>query len=630
MNRKQKIIISITGITIILLALVGLTYAYFLTQITGNENPTSISVTTANLEVVYSDNSQEILSKDQYLTPSLGTSANEAIGTKTFKVLNEGNDSSYIVIIDNVRITKGEDITTFKTNDFRYTLTCTKKDGTKCNEVETISIFPIKGGILVGNNILENDEHSYTLTMWYIDNGDNQSDDMGKTLQARVNITDIKRMENPYKTGNEEVDNKNLAYNIIENAESKKNGTELLNASATPVAKDIARYRGNIIANEEHWFDGWDYIEYGTTEHEAILDSKKIQGNSNIEKCESVKDQYIINTQFSDVIPFKVIDCEADGTPIIYGYIDDYESSLSMTQDDYGTSYFYRGNVEDNYVNFAEMCWRIVRIQGDGSIKLILEDIDTTCDNDLFAGEWGIGTGNYGYEYQEQQDHLIMNYLKPKTNANSSMVKAFYDFETTGKLKNYTDKLKSGDWCIGDKAYSRSGIFPNYTYTPLEEYVYSSEWMIYDSDRRLGTFYRNVTPTLICTGALLDNYADVTVNGTTITNNSPMYVGTLTADEVVYAGAMAYFNANSKFYLINSNFDKNSKYSFFWLLSPAIFDGDHDSAFNLSSNGYLSDMCGYVDGSCDNFAFRPSIVLKSSTTIVEGGQGTLESPYVIE
>ena len=55
MNRRQKIIVSITGIFIVLLALVGLTYAYFLTRITGNKNEKSISVTTANLELVYGD-----------------------------------------------------------------------------------------------------------------------------------------------------------------------------------------------------------------------------------------------------------------------------------------------------------------------------------------------------------------------------------------------------------------------------------------------------------------------------------------------------------------------------------------------------------------------------------------------
>ena len=36
MNRRQKIIVSVTGIFLVLLIIVGLTYAYFLTQINGN------------------------------------------------------------------------------------------------------------------------------------------------------------------------------------------------------------------------------------------------------------------------------------------------------------------------------------------------------------------------------------------------------------------------------------------------------------------------------------------------------------------------------------------------------------------------------------------------------------------
>ena len=38
MNRKQKLIVSITGITIVMLALLGLTYGYYLTRIQGNTN----------------------------------------------------------------------------------------------------------------------------------------------------------------------------------------------------------------------------------------------------------------------------------------------------------------------------------------------------------------------------------------------------------------------------------------------------------------------------------------------------------------------------------------------------------------------------------------------------------------
>ena len=55
MNRRQKIIVSVTGIFLVLLIIVGLTYAYFLTKINGNENTKSISVTTANLALVYGD-----------------------------------------------------------------------------------------------------------------------------------------------------------------------------------------------------------------------------------------------------------------------------------------------------------------------------------------------------------------------------------------------------------------------------------------------------------------------------------------------------------------------------------------------------------------------------------------------
>ena len=47
------------------------------------------------------------------------------------------------------------------------------------------------------------------------------------------------------------------------------------------------------------------------------------------------------------------------------------ESVLASAADDYGTSYF-RGAVTNNFVEYANMCWRIVRVTGDGSIKLVL------------------------------------------------------------------------------------------------------------------------------------------------------------------------------------------------------------------------------------------------------------------
>ena len=50
------------------------------------------------------------------------------------------------------------------------------------------------------------------------------------------------------------------------------------------------------------------------------------------------------------------------------------EAILASTEDDYGTSYYFRGAVTNNYIEFANKCWRIVRITGVGSIKLILHN----------------------------------------------------------------------------------------------------------------------------------------------------------------------------------------------------------------------------------------------------------------
>ena len=42
-----------------------------------------------------------------------------------------------------------------------------------------------------------------------------------------------------------------------------------------------------------------------------------------------------------------------------------------------GYSYYWRGAVTNNYVKFANKCWRIIRINGDGSMRLIYDG--TTC-----------------------------------------------------------------------------------------------------------------------------------------------------------------------------------------------------------------------------------------------------------
>lgn len=54
---------------------------------------------------------------------------------------------------------------------------------------------------------------------------------------------------------------------------------------------------------------------------------------------------------------------------------------LIKSADDIGVSYFFRGNVNNNYVSFGDLLWRIVRINGDGTVRLVLDDVTDTISN---------------------------------------------------------------------------------------------------------------------------------------------------------------------------------------------------------------------------------------------------------
>lgn len=62
----------------------------------------------------------------------------------------------------------------------------------------------------------------------------------------------------------------------------------------------------------------------------------------------------------------------------------DKEDGMYATTDDYGTTYYYRGAEDDNYVKFNGMLWRIIRIDGNSNIRLIYNDvIDINRDNQI-------------------------------------------------------------------------------------------------------------------------------------------------------------------------------------------------------------------------------------------------------
>ena len=172
---KKRIITSMIAILLLIFALFGITYAYFTAKVKGNTNEKSADVSAGKLELTYSDGNGFI--KVENIQPG------EVIKSKTFTVKNTGTGEidSYEVILENV-------VNELKYyNDLTYELECVSDIGT-CNGSN--DTFPIYDNPIVTNSIKVGETHTYTLKLTYNETYLDQSDDMAKTIVAKVNIRD--------------------------------------------------------------------------------------------------------------------------------------------------------------------------------------------------------------------------------------------------------------------------------------------------------------------------------------------------------------------------------------------------------------------------------------------------------
>ncbi len=174
-NVKKRIITSMIAILLLIFALFGITYAYFTAKVKGNTNDKSVDVSAGKLELTYGDGNGFI--KVDKIQPG------EVIKSKTFTVKNTGTGDidSYEVILENV-------INELKYyNDLTYELECKSDIGTCGGSDDT---FPIYDNSIITNSIKVGETHTYTLTLTYHETNLDQSDDMDKNIEAKVNIRD--------------------------------------------------------------------------------------------------------------------------------------------------------------------------------------------------------------------------------------------------------------------------------------------------------------------------------------------------------------------------------------------------------------------------------------------------------
>ena len=307
------------------------------------------------------------------------------------------------------------------------------------------------------------------------------------------------------------------------------------------------------------------------------------------------------------------------------------EALLASAEDDNGTSYYFRGAVTNNYVEFANKCWRIVRVGGDGSVKLILHNDNATgvanpCDaaNNSASAAFARYSGetyksafntNYndnayvGFKYGTVG---ASDYDATHANTNKSTIltnlEAWYE---KNNLKNYEKVIADTVWC-NDKTNVTDATFNPYGYSNVNGQGYAKNITYYGATQRLISTSNSAGgtgPSLKCNGEL---------------SKINSKVGLITVDELAFAG-YAYNISNTTTYLQENATDTDA---YWWSLSPGDFGGCHGLLCFIGVWSVYGRDGIFSRGIVHNAVYvRPSISLKSTTNVT--GEGTSSSPFII-
>ena len=364
------------------------------------------------------------------------------------------------------------------------------------------------------------------------------------------------------------------------------------------------------------------------------------------------------------------------------------DEGLFMTEDDDGPSYYYRGAVKNNYVSFAGFMWRIIRQNGDGSVRMIYAGKKTndtgeatTIGNSAF-NEKSWDPTYVGYKYNEKFSLHENNDTTGYDWLSSTKKYTFgtgYSFDESTKKFTITGDVQQLTW-----KDNHDEIVSNNLYSCLEtscNIVYKI--VGYQSDTRM-----TVQPITYSS----DSYADTLTNTTNSTiktaldawykNNLMAYIsyladttfcndrsrtwgaGYLIAKTTTYGAYTRLYDGrnpslkcpqeNDKFTLTNEKAKldypvslitadeasmaggvyglANSDYYLyngkkFWTLSPAFYEIYYSIAISWTINpsGWLDHWTSNVF----SFGVRPVINLRSDV-IISKGDGTSLNPFKVQ
>ena len=571
MKKKENIIIIVV-LVVMILAIVGVSYAAFSYSKTGSKVN---SITTGSITMTYEETDNTIS-----LSGALPTT------DKTGMVrLNPGEYFDFSVsseITGDVNINyeiSAKDITTsdrkIDGSNIKLYLTRVNSDGTEeglmtpetYNEEESSNSYtgrPAGEMSLYTSSMNSSESNNYRLRMYVTEEYNPQGDGGGLQFSVQINVYGL--------AGDKYVPL--TTQKILEDNELQEETTNMFNYASNgsyiaSITEEGPQYgsepsqvtNGLYSMNDE---DGTSYYFRGAVE------------NNNVQFGEYVSDYYV------------------------YNYSSRYFQSLETCQE-YNSSCS-----ESNRVKLAsagdKMYWKIVRVNGDGSLRLIYNGTSANPDNSDLAHSFAVGISPYNLEVDNPK-YTGYTY----DNGTDSFIKKEVDtwYKNTLGSSSYDSKVVGGRFCSDSSGYKNASeydvseaMFGDLT----NVYMYSS------MGDRLANFQKNSpgnnAPTLSCTAT------DETYGG-----SYRLKAGLITADELTLAGESSYVVGNS--YLNPGESDY-----WYWSMTPADFVNGRASVWNVVGILNGINMGG-------NGAVRPVINVTTENGFISG-DGTSENPYIIE
>ena len=320
------------------------------------------------------------------------------------------------------------------------------------------------------------------------------------------------------------------------------------------------------------------------------------------------------------------------------------DKGMYKAQDDLGMSYYFRGVVDNNWVKYGkytkdmyncnngtisatdtgnsctkiassgdDIYWRIIRINGDGSIRMIYSGVTPPTESTkvIKTADTSLGKSPFNPHYNSAEYVGYMYTIgEQHGTSKSSDIKTYLD----NWYANYTDLNKTGTkitdqiYCNDRTASTSNVAYSTTNYTTLTSWNSKGTTYYYGANGRV--WNNPVSPDYKCPVAS-DKFTTTTVKG----NGKLSYpVGLISADEITFAGLPA-GKTNNSFYLYTGDY--------YWAGCPCeFFDGRYAFEFFVGGDGYLGSGSVY-----SIFGVRGVVSLSSESKLL--GSGTYNDVYVV-